>query len=324
MGIKNLSKFLDKYAPTSRELKKYEDYSGKAIAIDTSLVIYKYISAMRKTGKDLTNKDGNVTSHLHGILFLINKLLSNKITPIFVFDGKPPEIKKATLKKRSEIKKNATDKLETELTVEEKIKFFMQATKISNEIIQDTKLFLKTLGIPFIDSIEEADAQMVCLLQNNLAHAVATEDMDLLTFGASRVLKNFFSLRENKIIEIDYEKMLKQLKFTKDQFVDTSILLGCDYLPTVNKVGMVKTYEYITKHKKLENVFKIVEQPEHYDYEEVRSYFQNAVSKCTIPSEESMKVVKTDNDAIYKLLVDKFEFNLPKYNSFILSRNKYF
>lgn len=324
MGIKNLSKFLDKYAPTSREIKKYEDYSGKAIAIDTSLVIYKYISAMRKTGKDLTNKDGNVTSHLHGILYLINKLLSNKITPIFVFDGKPPEIKKATLKKRSEIKKNATDKLETELTIEEKIKFFMQATKISNEIIQDTKIFLTTLGIPFIDSIEEADAQMVCLLQNNLAHAVATEDMDLLTFGASKVLKNFFSLRENKIIEIDYEKMLKQLKFSKEQFIDTSILLGCDYLPTINKVGMVKTYEYITKHKKLENIFKIVEQPEHYDYEEVRSYFQNAISKCTIPSEESMKVVKTDNDAIYKLLVDKFEFNLPKYNSFILSRNKFF
>jgi len=324
MGIKNLSKFLDKYAPTSREIKKYEDYSGKAIAIDTSLVIYKYISAMRKTGKDLTNKDGNVTSHLHGMLYLINKLLSNKITPIFVFDGKPPEIKKATLKKRSEIKKNATDKLETELTVQEKIKFFMQATKISNEIIQDTKLFLKTLGIPFIDSIEEADAQMVCLLQNNLAHAVATEDMDLLTFGASKVLKNFFSLRENKIIEIDYEKMLKQLKFSKDQFIDTSILLGCDYLPTINKVGMVKTYEYITKHKKLENVFKILEQPENYDYEEVRSYFQNAISKCTIPSEESMKVIKTDNDAIYKLLVDKFEFNLPKYNSFILSRNKFY
>jgi flap endonuclease-1 len=324
MGIKNLSKFLDKYAPTSREIKKYEDYSGKAIAIDTSLVIYKYISAMRKTGKDLTNKVGNVTSHLHGILYLINKLISNKITPIFVFDGKPPEIKKATLKKRSEIKKNATDKLETELTVEEKIKFFMQATKISNEIIQDTKLFLTTLGIPFIDSIEEADAQMVCLIQNNLAHAVATEDMDLLTFGASRVLKNFFSLRENKIIEIDCEKMLKQLKMTSNQFIDTSILLGCDYLPTVDKVGMVKTYEYITKHKTLENIFNVVKQPENYDYEEVRKYFQNAISKCTIPSEESMKVIKTDNDMIYKLLVDKFEFNLPKYNSFILSRNKFF
>ena len=59
-------------------------------------------------------------------------------------------------------------------------------------------------------------------------------------------------------------------------------------------------------------------------FNKVRSYFQNAISKCTIPSEESMKVIKTDNDAIYKLLVDKFEFNLPKYNSFILSRNKFY
>jgi flap endonuclease-1 len=328
MGIKNLSKFLDKFASTCRESKKYEDYTGKAIAIDTSLVIYKYISAMRKTGKDLTNKDGNVTSHLHGMLFLINKLLSLKITPIFVFDGKPPDIKKGTLKKRQDIKKNANDKISqdvlNELTMKEKITLFMQSTKISPEIIQDAKLFLKTLGIPFIDSVEEADAQMVCLVQNNLAHAVATEDMDLLTFGASRVLKNFFSLRENNIIEIDREKMLKQLKFTSDQFIDTSILLGCDYLPTISKVGMVKTFEYVTKHKSLENIFKIVEQPENYDYEEVRSYFKNAISKCTIPTEESMKVVKTDNTALYKLLVDKYEFNLPKYNSFILSRNKFF
>jgi 5'-3' exonuclease len=200
----------------------------------------------------------------------------------------------------------------------------MQATKISPDIINDTKLFLTTLGIPYVDSIEEADAQMVCLVQNKLADAVATEDMDLLTFGANKVLKNFFSLRENNIIEIDRDKMLKQLKMTTDQFIDTTILLGCDYLPTLDKVGFVKSYDLINKHKKLENIFEVVKQPENYNYDEVRKYFQNAVSKCTIPSEESMKIVKTDNNPIYKLLVEKFEFNLPKYNSFILSRNKFF
>jgi flap endonuclease-1 len=325
MGIKNLSKFLDRYAPTSRQIKKYEDYKDMTIAIDTSLVLYKYISAMRKTGKDLTNKEGHITSHLHGLLFLINKLIANKISPIFVFDGKPPDIKKGTLKKRQDIKKNANDKLENmELTIEEKITYFMQATKISPEIINNTKLFLKTLGIPYIDSIEEADAQMVCLLQNNIANAVATEDMDLLTFGANKVLKNFFSLKENSIIEIDREKMLKQLKMTSDQFIDTTILLGCDYLPTLDKVGFVKSYDLINKHKKLEDIFEVVKQPENYNYVEVRSYFQNAVSKCTIPTEESMKVIKTDNNLIYKLLVDTFEFNLPKYNSFIIARNKFF
>jgi 5'-3' exonuclease len=211
-----------------------------------------------------------------------------------------------------------------ELTIEEKITYFMQATKISPEIINNTKLFLKTLGIPYIDSIEEADAQMVCLLQNNIANAVATEDMDLLTFGANKVLKNFFSLKENSIIEIDREKMLKQLKMTSDQFIDTTILLGCDYLPTLDKVGFVKSYDLINKHKKLEDIFEVVKQPENYNYVEVRSYFQNAVSKCTIPTEESMKVIKTDNNLIYKLLVDTFDFNLPKYNSFIIARNKFF
>jgi len=253
MGIKNLNKFLSRYAPNSSTNKKYNDYSNKTIAIDTSLVIYKYISAMRKTGKDLTNKDGHVTSHLHGLLFLINTLLSNKITPVFVFDGKPPDIKKSTLEKRQNIRKKAENKLEdielTELTMKEKITLFMQSTKISPEIIHDTKLFLITLGIPYIDSVEEADAQMVCLLQNKLVYAVATEDMDLLTFGADRLLRNFFSLKENNIIEIDRDKILKQLKMTGDQFIDVSILLGCDYLPTVEGIGLVKTYDYMTKYK---------------------------------------------------------------------------
>jgi len=328
MGIKNLNKFLTRFAPNSSTIKKYNDYSNKTIAIDTSLVIYKYIAAMRNTGKDLTNKDGNVTSHLHGLLFLINTLLSNKITPIFVFDGKPPDIKKATLQKRQDIRKKATNKLEnvelSELTMKQKISLFMQSTKISDEICNDAKLFLKTLGIPYIDSIEEADAQMVCLLQNNLVHAVATEDMDLLTFGADRLLKNFFSLKENNIIEIDREKMLKELKINGDQFIDVSILLGCDYLPTVEGIGLVKTYDYITKYKSLEGIFEKVEKPDPYNFVEVRDYFKNAMQKCTIPSADTIKVLKTNTDDIYKLLVTKFEFNLGKYNSFIVSRNKFF
>jgi flap endonuclease-1 len=326
MGIKNFSKFTDRFAPTCKTIKKFEDYANQSIAIDTSLVIYKYLSAMRKTGKDLMTKDGTVTSHLHGLLFLINKLISLKISPIFIFDGKPPTIKNDTLKKRYDARKNATDKLENEneLSAEQKITLFMQSTKISADIIKDSKLLLKTLGIPFMDSIEEADAQMVCLLKNKLVYAVATEDMDLITFGADIVLKNFFSLRENSITEIDRDKMLKQLKMTSDEFIDTSILLGCDYLPTIDGIGMVKTYDYITKHKTLENIFKIIKKPDNYNYEEVRSYFRDAVSKCTIPKADEIKIIKTDNNVIYKLLVEKYEFTLGKYNSFIISRNKFF
>jgi len=324
MGIKNLKKFLDKYAVTSLSYKKYENYENKIIAIDTSLILYKYISAMRRTGKDLTTKDGIVTSHLHGLIYLINKLLSHKITPVFVFDGKPPDIKKDTLSKRGDNRKNAEDKmLSNELTPEQKITYFMQSTKLSSDIIKNTKLMLKTIGIPYVDSPEEADAQMVCLLQKKLVYAVATEDMDLLTFGADRVLKNFFSTKENNIIEIDRDLMLKQLKLTGKQFIDLTILLGCDYLPTLDRIGAVKSFEYITKYKSLDKILEVVKAPENYNYEVVRDYFENATSKCNVPTENELKVIQTPSDNIYKLLVDKFEFNLVKYNSFIMARNKF-
>jgi flap endonuclease-1 len=263
---------------------------------------------------------------LHGLIFLINKLLSHKITPIFVFDGKAPDIKKDTLSKRHDNRKNAEDKLLDleSLTPEEKISYFMQTTKLSHDIIKSAKLMLKTLGIPYVNSPEEADAQMVCLLQKKLVYAVATEDMDLLTFGGDRVLKNFFSTKENSITEIDRDKMLKQLKLTEKQFIDLTILLGCDYLPTLNRIGYVKSFDYITQYKSLDKILEVVSKPDNYDYLTVRDYFENATSKCNVPSEDDLKIIKTDTDAIYKLLVDKFEFNLGKYNSFILSRNKFF
>jgi len=326
MGIKNLKKIIDKYALPCITIKKFEDYENKTIAIDTSLVLFKYITAMRKSGKDLVTKDGLVTSHLHGLVFLISKLISHKITPVFVFDGKAPDFKKNTLSKRYDNRKAAEDKLQDldSLSAEEKIMYFIKTTKLSGDIIKSTKLLLTTLGIPFVDSPEEADAQMVCLLKKNLVYAVATEDMDLLTFGADRLLKNFFSTKENNILEINRDKMLKELKLTGNQFIDLTILLGCDYLPTLDRIGYVKSYTYLTQYKSLDKILEVVKVPEDYDYVPVKNYFENATDICNVPKEDELKIVKTTTDSIYKLLVDKLEFNIGKYNSFIIARNKFF
>jgi hypothetical protein len=81
---------------------------------------------------------------------------------------------------------------------------------------------------------------------------------------------------------------------------------------------------YITKYKSLDKIVEVVNVPENYDYEVVRDYFENATSKCNVPKEEDLKIVKTNPDNIYKLLVDKYEFNLGKYNNFIIARNKFF
>jgi hypothetical protein len=56
----------------------------------------------------------------------------------------------------------------------------------------------------------------------------------------------------------------------------------------------------------------------------VRDYFKNATKKCTVPKEEDVKVKTMKNEEIYKLLVDTYDFNIGKYNSFMIARNKFF
>jgi flap endonuclease-1 len=328
MGIIKLKDFLIKNAPKCLISTKLSDYTGKKIAIDTSLIIYKYILAMRKTGRDLLSVDGHNTSHLYGILNLIIKLFSYKITPVFIFDGKSPDIKQATLQKRWENKVSAEKKLETniELTKDQKITYFIQSFKITSEIIDDTKKMLFLLGVPYIEAPEEADSQCVSLLENNLIYAVATEDMDLLTFKCDRLLKNFFSYDE-EIIEISYTKMLEELKISDNQFLDLCILLGCDYLPRLPGLGQVKSFDYIKKYKSIKNILelKTIKEPENYNYEEVEEYFKTASSKCIVPNKDDLtiKFRENENEEIRNFLVDTCKFNILKYNRFILMKKKF-
>jgi flap endonuclease-1 len=327
MGIKDLLKFIRKYAPNCLISTKLSDYTGKKIAIDTSLIIYRYILAMRKTGRDLLSSEGHNTSHLYGILNLIIKLFNYKITPVFIFDGKSPDIKKATLQKRWENRVQAEEKLETniELTKEQKITYFIQSFKITSEIIDDTKKMLTVLGVPYIEAPEEADSQCISLLENNLIYAVATEDMDLLTFKCNRLLKNFFSYDED-IIEINYNKMLEDLKINDNQFLDLCILLGCDYLPRLPGLGQVKSFDYIKKYKSIKNILELntIKKPENYNYEKVEEYFKTASSKCIVPTEDQLTVKfrENENEEIHNFLVNICKFSVLKYNRIILMKKK--
>jgi len=335
MGVKNLNKCIKRYNPSCLKTTKMSDYKNKTIAIDISIFLYKRIASTRKImGKDLTAPDGRITSHLLGLVNLIVKLLNNKITPVFIFDGKPPEIKKNTLKKRNDIKKHAEEELENdELSDAQKLTYFMQTIKITSDMINDAKELLTTLGIPFIQSLEEADPQCVCLLENKLVYAVATEDMDLLTFKCERLLKNFFSNNDDDIIEINYNNMIEGLKLDKDQFLDFCILLGCDYLPTLPGLGSVKSYNYIKKYKSIEKILEVpqigknvIQVPENYNYTIVRDYFNKSSSQCIIPTEDELKIKrdKDENIKIHDLIVTKYNFNLFKYNSIINAKNNFF
>ncbi len=68
----------------------------------SSMSIYQFLIAVRQNGENLTNENGETTSHLMGMFYRTIRMVENGIKPVYVFDGKPPQMKSKELEKRLE------------------------------------------------------------------------------------------------------------------------------------------------------------------------------------------------------------------------------
>lgn len=76
--------------------------TGKVIACDASMAIYQFLIATQslKQGMgigELRDAEGNLTGHLVGLFHRTIQFLENGVKPIWVFDGKPPDLKSFVL-----------------------------------------------------------------------------------------------------------------------------------------------------------------------------------------------------------------------------------
>jgi flap endonuclease-1 len=168
MGIRGLNTFIKKVCPESITTNKINKYSGKIFGIDASILLYKY--------RHISNIDEScVNSHVIGFLNRIKYYLNNNITPVFIFDGIPPEQKKITLKKRQSIKRKIYEKIEilqdliTDNETEQK-EINKEISNLSKQIINvtkthitDVKKLLDILGINYYDAPDEAEKYCVFL-----------------------------------------------------------------------------------------------------------------------------------------------------------------
>jgi flap endonuclease-1 len=326
MGIKVLSKLIKEYAPNSIEKISYKDLENKIIVFDTSLLIYQFVLAIKNTGKDLMTKEGKITSHIHAIITKTLGILKKKIKPIYVFDGKPPSIKEKIIKSRSIIKSNAKELLANKENIsnDEKIKLMKKSYSISKLEIKEIKEILTLIGIPYMESIEEADSQCAYLTKN-IAYAVASEDLDILVFGAKNLIRRINNEKNMEIINRD--KLLEELELNHEEFIDLCIILGCDYCPKLNKIGMKKAYELIQKYRSIDRIIKEyppiktgklkVNQLFLEKYEIARNYFLKPpvieINKSDIkwykPKYDKLKIKLVDKYDYQQKYIDKVLFN---------------
>lgn len=124
---------------------------------------------------------------------------------------------------------------------------------------EDAIRLLQLMGFPVIEAKSEAEAQCVQLVKEGKAKAVASDDMDCLTFGADTLIKGIKTKKE-PVTEICLADVLKELGMTMDQFIDFCIMCGCDYCDAIENVGPVKAYNFIKEFKTIEKVLEHIQQ----------------------------------------------------------------
>lgn len=309
MGIKGLPKLINDVTKG----KAVRDYNfsrmkGMKVAVDASLIIHKTVIAMRSCGRDMKNKEGELTSHLHGIFYKILKFLQNGMVPIFVFDGKAHAMKSKTLVKREMIKAKAEKKLDnlSDSDDEEYVKAFKQTFRPTKNNMLEAQILLSIMGIPFIIAPGEADvicSWLSCRTDDKgkrYVKGVCSDDSDMLPLGTPYLFKDTLCfMKDNKKIRvISLKETLKGMKLDMNQFVDLCVLLGTDYCDNIRGVGPRSAYKLIVKHKTLENVLNSFNESSDSDDESNETNDEEFLEtkKCMIKAKKYFNTALEDID----------------------------
>ncbi|KAJ1614355.1 flap endonuclease [Cryptosporidium canis] len=123
-------------------------------------------------------------------------------------------------------------------------------SQVTKEMQFQVCQLLRALGVPWVDSPGEAEAQASELTRLGVCHGVISDDSDCFIFGARRVLRNFFS--GNCIEMYDLGKVKRFLGIDRqEQFYILAVLLGCDYAIGVNGIGPVNAVEVLKAYPDL-------------------------------------------------------------------------
>jgi flap endonuclease-1 len=312
VGI-NLS---DIVTPVPRTL---EDFSGKVLAIDAHNTLYQFLAIIRQPdGTPLQDRRGRVTSHLSGLIYRLANFVAAGIRPAFVFDGEPPRLKARTIEGRGEVKRRAEAEWKEALEVGDLATArtkAMQTSRLTDEMIAQSKRLLDLLGVPWVAAPSEGEAQASAMARAGIAYAAASQDYDALLFGAPRLAKNLAISGRRKLPrkevyvdvvpeEIELEATLAGLGVTREQLVDMALLIGTDFNEGVKGVGPKKALGLVRKHGSLDRVLDVLEV-EIESMDEVRRIFLEP----QVRDDVAVTFRDPDADGVRKMLCDEHDFS---------------
>jgi len=257
MGIRFLNKYFKEECKNTECIKiiHMKQLSGKKIAVDISIYLYKYVSE---------------NSLIENIYLMLSIFKYYNIIPIFVFDGKPPAEKKELLVQRATEKKAAEkefNQLKTNLEYDsnmdddEKHEIINKMDLLKKKFvsihinqINDVKNLIRNFGMTFCDAPNEADELCAFLAIKGIVWACLSEDMDMFVYGCPLVLR-YMSLMNHTFVLYNTKQILNKLEIKQNELSEICVISGTDYnISNKNELNLYTTLKYFKKYKKNKNI----------------------------------------------------------------------
>ncbi len=312
MGVKLLSKLLKTQCYNETKQIHLSSLFGKKICIDVSIYLYRYKSQ---------------NTLIESFYLMCSLFKHYNITPIFIFDGKPPESKREELEKRKQNRidceekyNELTKKLGNNITKQQEkelnnLKRGM--TRITWEDVNDVQELFDAYGIKYMTANGEADSLCASLVIKKKVYAVLTEDMDLFAYTCPIILR-YFSLANHTCILYDLKKILTKLEIDKNNFRILCVLSGNDYYNNNNNniFHYLKLYNRYKKIKKENYEFidwlldiNHLNKDEIQEITTVSNIYKNVKNELANYPYTVIKFGNIDKDMLYNILEkDRFVF----------------
>jgi flap endonuclease-1 len=233
MGIRGLTGWIRWAAPETRKAPDWAALKGAKVGVDILGFLYK-TKAQRLCA-------------VRWLAQFIAACTLYEIQPVLVFDGKPPDCKRAALTQRSATRLHCTEKY-TQLSQEAAVVpmtegqksvidahlelLGKQTTYFTSEERDHCKQFLYACGVLALNASGEADNVLAYFVRRGDFAAVISNDLDLLARGVEQLLvPDHYALPGDTDgwIQYNLSAILDSSHLSYEQFLEMCVLMGCDY-----------------------------------------------------------------------------------------------
>jgi flap endonuclease-1 len=320
-----------------KESITFDDLADRTIAVDAFNTIYQFITIIRgPDGTPLMDSKGRVTSHLSGLFYRTISMLEHKITPVFVFDGIPPLLKRRTIEARMKHRQDAEREWGKALEkgmLEEARAHAVQSSRITKDMIESAKELLTSMGIAYIQAPSEGEAQAARMTREGLVYASASQDYDLFLFGSDVAIRNLTISGRRKLPSknvfidimperIELKKLLESLAISRKQLIWLGMLMGTDFNDGIPKVGPKTALKIVREHTSLGEIVAYVKEKYNTEFEvdpvEIEQTFENP-DTSEMSKEEMEKILagaKPNRERVVKFMCDEHDFSEERIGKF--------